>query len=200
MKKILAIPIMLVAFFAVTVGVYADGTIDSPANDTDVYLTDATGTADVLIAGTYDDGTGLWAIRSNGTCPGGNPLLVVYGNTAGHTDVLTTGGGNYSFTAADLAPGQYCFAINFADGNRYTRTFEVVLDSDGDGVADVDDHCPNDGGTVNADGCPVPTSKDDCKNGGWMDLYDSAGNMFKNQGDCVSYVATQGKNLGAVAP
>jgi nitrous oxidase accessory protein NosD len=44
---------------------------------------------------------------------------------------------------------------------------------------------------------PTPTSKDDCKNGGWMQLADDQGNKFKNQGDCVSYVATQGKNKGA---
>lgn len=33
-----------------------------------------------------------------------------------------------------------------------------------------------------------PANKDDCKNGGWQ-AFDS----FKNQGDCVSYVATGGK-------
>ncbi len=38
----------------------------------------------------------------------------------------------------------------------------------------------------------VPTSKDQCKKDGWKD-YD----VFKNQGDCVSYVATGGKNLPA---
>jgi hypothetical protein len=35
-----------------------------------------------------------------------------------------------------------------------------------------------------------PVSKDDCKKGGW----ESFGGAFKNQGDCVSYVATKGKN------
>ena len=45
----------------------------------------------------------------------------------------------------------------------------------------------------------VPT-KSDCKDGGWQTMIDSAGNHFKNQGDCVSYFATKGKNLGAVAP
>ena len=43
----------------------------------------------------------------------------------------------------------------------------------------------------------VPTSKDECKKGGWMTMVDSEGNSFKNQGDCVSFVATGGKNLGA---
>jgi choice-of-anchor C domain-containing protein len=42
--------------------------------------------------------------------------------------------------------------------------------------------------------------KNDCKNGGWQSMIDNQGNSFKNQGDCVSYFATKGKNLGAVAP
>ena len=37
----------------------------------------------------------------------------------------------------------------------------------------------------------APTSKDQCKHGGWRD-FPALG--FKNQGDCVSYVATKGKN------
>ncbi|HSL76689.1 MAG TPA: choice-of-anchor C family protein [Candidatus Limnocylindrales bacterium] len=40
--------------------------------------------------------------------------------------------------------------------------------------------------------------KDDCKNGGWESMLDTSGNGFKNQGDCVSFFATKGKNLGAV--
>ena len=36
-----------------------------------------------------------------------------------------------------------------------------------------------------------PTSKDQCKNGGWMTFNNPP---FKNQGDCVSFVATGGKN------
>jgi hypothetical protein len=35
----------------------------------------------------------------------------------------------------------------------------------------------------------IPVSKDQCKNGGWRNFPD-----FKNQGDCVSYVATGGEN------
>jgi hypothetical protein len=37
---------------------------------------------------------------------------------------------------------------------------------------------------------PFPTNRSECKNGGWQSF-----GVFKNQGDCVSYVATQGKNL-----
>jgi choice-of-anchor C domain-containing protein len=45
----------------------------------------------------------------------------------------------------------------------------------------------------------VPTAND-CKNGGWATMIDTQGNSFKNQGDCVSFFATKGKNLGSVAP
>ena len=45
----------------------------------------------------------------------------------------------------------------------------------------------------------VPTAAD-CKDGGWPTMIDVQGNGFKNQGDCVSYFATGGKNLGSVAP
>jgi hypothetical protein len=35
----------------------------------------------------------------------------------------------------------------------------------------------------------APTTKDQCKRGGWRDFP-----QFKNQGDCVSFVATEGKS------
>jgi len=37
----------------------------------------------------------------------------------------------------------------------------------------------------------APTSADECKNGGWQNYSNPT---FKNQGDCVSFVATGGKN------
>jgi choice-of-anchor C domain-containing protein len=40
----------------------------------------------------------------------------------------------------------------------------------------------------------------DCKYDGWRPMHDAQGNLFKNQGDCVSYYATDGKNPGSVTP
>jgi hypothetical protein len=45
------------------------------------------------------------------------------------------------------------------------------------------------GGITIHDAQPLPTTKDQCKNGGWKSY-----GVFKNQGDCVSFVATKGKN------
>ena len=41
----------------------------------------------------------------------------------------------------------------------------------------------------------LPTAKDHCKHGGWQSF-----GVFKNQGDCVSFVATKGKNPPAKSP
>jgi hypothetical protein len=45
------------------------------------------------------------------------------------------------------------------------------------------------GDIVVTDAPATPTSKDQCKNGGWRNY-----GIFKNQGDCVSFVPTKGKN------
>jgi hypothetical protein len=42
----------------------------------------------------------------------------------------------------------------------------------------------------------LPSSKDECKDGHWRDF----GTIFKNQGDCVSFVATKGKNPPGNSP
>jgi hypothetical protein len=49
------------------------------------------------------------------------------------------------------------------------------------------------GDIVVIDAQPFPTSKDECKNGGWRNFPG-----FKNQGDCVSFVATGGRNAPAI--
>lgn len=41
------------------------------------------------------------------------------------------------------------------------------------------------------------TSASQCRHGGWASYTDSSGQTFKNQGDCVSYVATGGRNPAA---
>jgi hypothetical protein len=40
----------------------------------------------------------------------------------------------------------------------------------------------------------VPTDKEACKNGGWQTLADDEGNLFTNQGQCVSFVENNSKN------
>jgi hypothetical protein len=51
---------------------------------------------------------------------------------------------------------------------------------------------PNDTATKTFILPDLPTDKDQCKKGGWQNF-----GVFKNQGDCVSFVATGGKNQPA---
>jgi hypothetical protein len=48
------------------------------------------------------------------------------------------------------------------------------------------------GDIVVVDAKPLPTTKDQCKHDGWRSF-----GPFKNQGDCVSFAATQGRNSPA---
>ena len=48
------------------------------------------------------------------------------------------------------------------------------------------------GNVIVTDVRPLPTTKDQCKNGGWRSF-----GVFKNQGNCVSFIATGGKNRPA---
>lgn len=55
------------------------------------------------------------------------------------------------------------------------------------------------GATPNQAGAPVtpPTSKEQCRNGGWQNFKDAEGKMaFKNQGQCIGWVATHGHGYG----
>ena len=76
-------------------------------------------------------------------------------------------------------------------------------DADEDGVQDDADNCPavsnaeqtdldEDGLGAACDSKEAPTSKDECKKNGWR-AFDGI-YTFRNQGDCVSFVATGGNN------
>jgi len=119
-----------------------------------------------------------WAVRP-GTCASGAPS--VFGNVDGLTNSATINMSNladqtFSFTGdmSAMPLGLYCFVYNPTEdagesGIRLTSEFNLV-----------------------APPMVMPTDKEQCKKGGW-DIF----GVFKNQGDCVSFVATGGRNLPA---
>jgi len=95
----------------------------------------------------------------------------------------------------DLCPGTASGTPVAADG---------CADPDRDGVSTTaGDNCPNvsnpgqadTDGDQTGDACDPgdarPATADQCKNNGWK----SYGRLFANQGDCVSFVATNGRNI-----
>jgi hypothetical protein len=83
------------------------------------------------------------------------------------------------------------YATALVKYGSYTVTgVQVVTDggwffADGEQTAFVDN--TNIDGVIYTYDKSEPTTKDDCKDGGWMDLVNGDGDAFKNQGDCVSY-------------
>ena len=151
----------------------------------------------VTINATDDDasetgpGTGLFVVTRTGDATA--PLTVNYtigGSATNGVDYAALGvtvlipGGSLSATIT-ITPiddavdeSDETVALTIVAGAGYTigsNNSATVKIADNDGVASPIG--------------PLPTSKDQCKKGGWQSF-----GVFKNQGDCVSFVATGGKN------
>ena len=93
--------------------------------------------------------------------------------------------------------GTYADAVALL-GSQVVTGIQLVVDSgwafaDGEQTNLVDNVVIND---VTYTFTVTPKAMDECKNGGWETFTELA---FKNQGDCVSYVATGGRNAPAGA-
>jgi hypothetical protein len=98
-----------------------------------------------------------------------------------------SGAGAYNRTTVGDYPGYtFTYALTSADGTNYTGTL-----TDSTATYPVTSVVSNSTQTTACAPPPLPTpaSKDACKKGGWESLFRSNGTSFKNQGDCVSYVA-----------
>jgi hypothetical protein len=95
--------------------------------------------------------------------------------------------GRYNITDA-AGNSQAIFEGLVFDVGFGANTFYVIVDGNGDGVVEFGE--PEVGPiTVRVD-CPTfPTTKAECAEDGFATF-----GIFKNQGDCVSYVATRGRN------
>jgi len=97
----------------------------------------------------------------------------------------------------------YTGALLIASGLTITG-IQLVVDSGWNAVASVGDgeqtnlvdNVKINSSTYTFDEGVDPSDKERCKNGGWED-FTAAPGPFKNQGDCVSYFATAGKNKGS---
>jgi hypothetical protein len=135
--------------------------------------------------------------NNGGHCGAGAPRYNVV-----TTDNVTHFFGCIYGTHTDLANGWTQVEFSNADGvpavvpGEVVQSIDLVFDEgidQGSGFVNLDNFSIN--GQI-IGGPNTPASKDACKNDGWKTLQDANGHSFKNQGDCVSYVATGGKNQG----
>jgi hypothetical protein len=156
---------------------------------------------------TFDDGSWTWLAYEpywqNGT---GDPYPVTAGEWQ-EWDLLDDGLFWSSRSAGGLEAGA---------GGPPLYTLDDVLASDSSATVEaiaLNIGTYNPGWTVLADGMtfgtfdgitlydfqpspPAPADKDACKDGGWRTMTDTDGQEFRNQGDCVSYFASDGKTRG----
>lgn len=162
-----------------------------------------------------------------GSCAGGSPrfsIAVSNGSTTGNIFVYLGPSPNYTGCAANTwvssgeLVGNGTVDTSQLPGGSFYDTWAHAESAYGayavTDIAIVVDGgwaLPATGQTVDIDNTTInstvytyeasgPTLTSQCKNGGWQNYTDANGNMFKNQGDCVSYVATGGKNGGSISP
>ena len=124
---------------------------------------------DVTVEGTItDDNNNLWrVVVRDGET---NEVVLNSGNTSDDSDVVNA---SYTFDSSQLEDGEYRIVLIGIDDSDNSGRDRVVVTVDN-----------------RAD------TKDECKDGGWqMGL--TLEQSFRNQGDCVSYFATDGRNQPA---
>lgn len=160
----------------------------------------ATAGADVAVPGGTASTCTQWSVSGTWT--------VTQSNVSGtYTFVLsqfgTTVTGNASYGAGGTITGsvignQFHVVIDWGGGLMGDYTATVSLGQMTSGYTfDLANAASNATWFATGPGLCVsstPTSKDQCKDGGWSNYTDGQGNAFKNQGDCVSYVASGGKS------
>jgi hypothetical protein len=133
-----------------------------------------------------------FTLASASQCQGGSPRFDVQTDSGffflgcnNVTPVINPDGtATYTFTAETIAAAGGQVAVPTGS----IQAVDILIDVEG--TADVSNI------TVNGQ-VQVPTTqdaKDQCKNGGWKNFTSPS---FKNQGDCVSYFATGGRNPGS---
>jgi hypothetical protein len=168
--------------------VYSNGTLHLVKN-CPTATNAAAGAAITGVTGTFSSAS--FTLANASQCNGGSPRFNVVTSDGtfflGCNNVTPTvaanGAATYTFTSSTLAAaGQQ---VPTPTGT--ISAVDIVLDVQG--TADVS-HVQVNG----VDEVPTPTrptTKAQCKHGGWKKF---SSPKFKNQGDCVSFIATHGKN------
>jgi hypothetical protein len=152
---------------------------------------------------------------TGGTCGSGSPRFSVSisnGTTTGNLFFYLGEAPNYNSCSSNVwtLSGNLANSANLVDASQVGGTFyepySQVVSSFGDfNITAIYLLVDGTSQTVRFDNTQINDTtytyeaatvinKDSCKNSGWKSFTDSNGNLFKNQGQCVSYVASNGKS------
>lgn len=168
---------------------------------------DVTGATQGAFVGPYPDCgldyyDGLWYATSWGYTPNNKQGSIVYTSP----DIMNTpftqvGTGNSAVEGIGMIDGWEfdkagdLYAVSWLDYYGYSATAVYSIDTStwtATELYDLASQLPE--YIISLDGLseyvPVPTTKDECKKGGWQCLSRADGSPFKNQGDCIQYVNT----------
>jgi hypothetical protein len=157
-------------------------------------------TSGPVVAGQFTVSTLTATSGPSGEDPSGDVRFTVFGslNQAGPVTCLAVDGDTAIIRFDEELIFGFSMTLRVVDGQP--DSVEVYFPGGGDPTdCSITGLTPSGfGGTVTSgdiavvDAPPLPTSKEQCKNGGWRNYPG-----FRNQGDCVSFVATGGKSLPA---
>ena len=100
--------------------------------------------------------------------------------------------GNVALLAVLPPESPFFLIFRITDNGPIGDTVEVGMQFEGPACAEPPPGLSDfgfSGDLVVVDAPPLPTAKEQCNNGGWRNY-----GVFKNQGDCVSSIATGGRN------
>jgi hypothetical protein len=145
------------------------------------------------VAGSFSVTTLNATSGPSGENPSGQVAFSVFGflQVGGPVTCLAVSGNTATLNIQDQQGGFGIVTVQVSDNQP--DTFDAVpigrTPTDCSPLAPSGLGGPYSGDIVIVDAPPLPTSKDQCKDGGWQTY-----GVFKNQGDCVSFVVTGGKN------
>jgi hypothetical protein len=132
----------------------------------------------------------------SGENPSGQAAFLVFGSISisGPVTCLAVNGNTATLNVQDAGFGVVTVQVTDNQPDTFvaapTGITEGRLPTDCSPLAPTSLNGPVSGGDITVvDAPPLPASKDQCKNGGWKNFPG-----FKNQGQCVSFVAMGGKN------
>lgn len=176
MKKIALVIAVLVMLMLATSSAFAEQNEVTPSTN-EINKTNGWAHVDLVSTGLGNVTLNFVSTRAFYSC-------FEYRTDGDTTQILTENGGvNYNANVTDGLYPYFCVKNNNKNETIYAYEYVEVRMVFG---AETDERFD----WTRFDVLPVPTDKEQCKDGGWIELYGPDG-LFNNQGQCIQFVLTE---------